>query len=196
MRVWNTTTGEELHRLRGHQNPVSRVAWSPDGARIVSTGFDDKIVRVWDAATGEELGCLHEHRYPVTLLAWYPHGAQIISASSEDQTVRVWKEVLGWKRLFRGHAKWVISGGWNWHGAFDDMEKRVRNWNAARARQRRFWLGGGLDCQVTRAGNEIPIAYYPNVLRHRRTAHPFEPKWAGSEANHLHLITLEGGAEP
>ena len=40
--------------LKGHEDRVHCVAWSPDGARIAS-GSDDKTVRIWDAATGKEM---------------------------------------------------------------------------------------------------------------------------------------------
>src|SRR6202044_2206698 len=38
--------------LEGHKGPVSSVACSPDGQRIVS-GSGDNTVRVWNAQTGE-----------------------------------------------------------------------------------------------------------------------------------------------
>jgi WD40 repeat protein len=44
-------TGQELRTLKGHTLPVSSVAISSDGRRIVS-GSEDRTVKVWDAATG------------------------------------------------------------------------------------------------------------------------------------------------
>ncbi len=40
--------------FEGHKLPVTSVAWSRDGKRIV-TGSRDKTVRLWDAETGKEL---------------------------------------------------------------------------------------------------------------------------------------------
>jgi WD domain, G-beta repeat len=44
--VWDAASGEELPVLRGHEEDVCAVGFSPDGARIVS-GSKDDTVRMW-----------------------------------------------------------------------------------------------------------------------------------------------------
>jgi WD40 repeat protein len=41
-------TGQETLTLKGHNNLVMSVAFSPDGMRIVSLGWDGAL-KVWDA---------------------------------------------------------------------------------------------------------------------------------------------------
>jgi hypothetical protein len=59
--------------LRGHDNEVEGVAWSPDGGRLATASYDH-TARIWDANTGDELAVLHGHGREVTDVAWSPDG--------------------------------------------------------------------------------------------------------------------------
>ena len=58
--IWDAETGERLHTLPGHRHPVSALAFSPDGRRLVSASFDRRLI-VWDAETGKPLHTLRGH---------------------------------------------------------------------------------------------------------------------------------------
>ena len=54
VRIWNTENWIQASVLRGHAGPVNGIAWSLDGARLVSVSQDGGILR-WEAATGRRL---------------------------------------------------------------------------------------------------------------------------------------------
>jgi WD40 repeat protein len=67
---------------------VYAVAFSPDGARVV-TGSGDATAKVWDASNGKLLSSLKGHQASVTAVAFSPDGERVVTASG-DRTARLW----------------------------------------------------------------------------------------------------------
>jgi WD40 repeat protein len=108
VRIWDANSGENLFVLRGHDEGVTSVTFSPDGSRIAS-GSWDKTARVWDANSGESLLVLRGHDEGVISVAFSPDGSRVASGSS-DKTVRVWDTRSGESLLvLRGHDQGVPS---------------------------------------------------------------------------------------
>ena len=75
--------------LLGHSNWVRSVAFSPDGARIVS-GSGDYTIRIWDVETRKMVGePLVGHSNRVWSVAFSPDGKRIVSGSW-DCTIWMW----------------------------------------------------------------------------------------------------------
>ncbi|MGH6937195.1 MAG: WD40 repeat domain-containing protein, partial [Methylocella sp.] len=60
--------------------PIYSVAFSPDGARVL-TGSRDNTARLWDAATGKEIRAFTGHEDIISSVAFSPDGARVLTGS-------------------------------------------------------------------------------------------------------------------
>ena len=74
--------------LEGHEDPVASVAWTPDGSKLVTGGFDH-TVRVWDPESLKELDLLRGHESLVLDVAPGPDSQRVLSTGL-DKTARLW----------------------------------------------------------------------------------------------------------
>ena len=77
--------------LRGHEDAVRCVAYSPDGGRL-ATASKDATLRLWDAILGEPITPpITGHRLFVRWVAFSPLGSRsLVASASQDGTVRIW----------------------------------------------------------------------------------------------------------
>lgn len=87
--IWDARTSKIVAGpLKGHANPVTSVAFSPDGEHIAS-GSTDRTIRIWSTRTGKlATAPLEGHMDEVTSVSFSSDGHHMVSGSY-DKTVRV-----------------------------------------------------------------------------------------------------------
>ena len=151
-RLWNTHIGKRRSTISGHKALVYAVAFSPDGAILVTGGEHRSLVprhwanvtthslkyihslQLWKADTGEpeHLFNLEGHRNSITSVTFSPSG-KILASGSWDHTIRLWNPTTGQHlTTFHGHSEAVNAvsfspdGTMLASGSYDDT---IKLWN-------------------------------------------------------------------
>jgi WD40 repeat protein len=106
--LFESESGKEIRRFRGHNQGVRSLAISPDGKTLASGSYD-LTIRLWDAGTGKQL---YEHYCPrgVALhLSFSPDGKTLASSHRNRAVVLIdtatGKEIRAWS----AHSNWVTA---------------------------------------------------------------------------------------
>jgi eukaryotic-like serine/threonine-protein kinase len=132
--VWDVATEKELCSFSSQNDLMMCLAFSPDGERVASTGYD-QIVHVWDATTAQEVTALTGHSWPIFAVAFSPDGRHLASGGG-DSTVRIWDWTTGdeMPALQPQHAGRVASVAFSLDGkllASASWDRTVKLWDTA-----------------------------------------------------------------
>jgi len=113
LRMWDISIegSREWLTLVGLAGRLPRVAYSPDGTQIATSGSDNTAI-IWDSETGEKLVTLIGHTDTVVGIAFSPDSRRL-ATSGRDNTARIWDAASG-KELLKfskaGHGEGAVGG--------------------------------------------------------------------------------------
>ncbi|MCA9204522.1 MAG: hypothetical protein KDA59_15820 [Planctomycetales bacterium] len=87
IKLVDAASGNVAHTMQGHGGPVSGVAFSADGSKLLS-GSHDKTHRLWNTADGQAIASV-EGPAPVNAVAFISEGKEVATADA-DNKIRVW----------------------------------------------------------------------------------------------------------
>jgi WD40 repeat protein len=141
IQIWDTSTGEQLVRCRGHQHWTWAIAFSPD-AQYLASASDDYLVKLWEVESGHCLHTYQGHTYSVNAVAFSPDG-QIIASCSQDATIRLWSVAAATSKT---SSPTSVLAGEGRLGQLVGHEGRV--WSIAFSPDGQTIASGGEDCTI------------------------------------------------
>ncbi|ETO36560.1 WD-40 repeat protein [Reticulomyxa filosa] len=132
VRIWDVTSGKEIHVLQGHSGWVNDATFSPDESMVASCSEDDSI-RLWDVCSAKQIRILDGHSDYVTGCQFSPDGQTLVSCSW-DKTIRLWSVKSGQElqTMKGGHINWVNDVQFSPNGQFivsSSSDKTIIIWD-------------------------------------------------------------------
>jgi hypothetical protein len=164
--------------LRGHQDWIRSLAWSPDGR--LASACDDGTIRIWtmEDGGGSASAVLRGHQGWVRSVAWSPDGR--LASGGDDGTVRLWTGDGIPITALPHHNGAVRSVAWSPDGrlAIGWDDGTVREWSSESESPRLVGRHDGsvrmvlwtADGRIASAGDDAVIRLWASAANHRCSA--------------------------
>ena len=157
----------ELLTLRGHCGWIRTVAFSPDGKRLATGGYDD-TAKIWDATTGQDLLTLCGHSSYVTSVAFSPDGKRLATANF-DKTATIWDATNGQTLVtLHGHLLPVSSVAFSPDGkrlATGSNDNTAKIWDAVSGQEALTLRGHSSPAHSLPLTMGVSVAFSPDGKR-------------------------------
>jgi WD40 repeat protein len=155
--VLDAATLQQARVLAGHGSKVNGMAFSPEGARLATCGFDN-VLRVWELEAGRTLAELDGHDGDVNGVAFFPDGERLVTGA-EDSSLRLWELGRAQVTVLAEHGKWINTLAFAPDGARIAMganDRMLRVFEVSTGRELgSVETGGIVDCVVWSARGEL-----------------------------------------
>jgi WD40 repeat protein len=131
IRLYDFASGEIMGLLKGHQNVVVALAFSPDGKHLVSTD-QNGIAILWEVDQQRATHTLEGHQAGVYSVAFTADGERVVTAS-DDGELRLWQVADGALiRRLSGHEGPVLAVAASSQGGYiasGGSDQTIRLWD-------------------------------------------------------------------
>ncbi len=183
-----------IHTLVRHTAPVSAVAMTRDGKKLI-TGSYDATLRIWHIKTGSLLKTLSDYTKAIHCVAVSADG-KFVAAGGADHTIKIWEIRTGELLrslgiLFLGHSDTVTALAFSPNNQFlvsASVDKTVRLWSL-KSGKALYTLKDSPDPILALAmswdGKSMVYGGESNVLsmRHTKTGKPIRSFSIGGQPN-------------
>jgi len=108
LKLWETSSGHQLHDLNGSVDSVTSIAVSADGKVLVS-GNKQNILKQWEMSSGSVVNEMGGHSAEIFAVAVSPDGKTVVSGS-RDNTLKIFDALIGRElRTLEGHTNFVTG---------------------------------------------------------------------------------------
>ena len=130
IRLYDFASGELQALLKGHENVITSLAFSPDGETLISGSQDNNAI-IWDVRQAKLLRRLKGHANHIYVVGFTPDGARAVTGAYDNE-LRLWFVADG-KEIARmtGHGGKVRSLAIAQDGtiASGDFSGEIRLWD-------------------------------------------------------------------
>jgi len=145
IKLWDAATGRAIRTLSGHSDMVNFLAFSPDGAFLLSNSRN--TIKLWNTQTWQEVRTFRGHSSDVLCAAFSSDGKTVISGSY-DKTIKFWDAATG--QVLRTSSGISASCG-----AFSPDGKTFASISSKYAPETASWWIGELTFWDAETGKEI-----------------------------------------
>jgi WD40 repeat protein len=114
VKIWNTSSGEYLQTLEGHNNTVFSMVFSHDSTRFASASTDG-TVKIWDASSGKCLQTLKNYNFDIYTLTLSRSKMVLIRETNSREDIQIPKShnILVPLVIFSHDSTWLASASYD-----------------------------------------------------------------------------------